>query len=138
MPTDHLSTDSAPIQVASMSSVEAAQQHSHTDMDTDSDSDSTSLPRITGQTEEGELSDSDQDLILTDADQALSDRQNCRETMHRIRFYMDCSHIPDVDSAMSNAEDNPFVAPKQQQDLARSVSTYPKMIGCSAKWINLT
>ena len=34
--------------------------------------------------------------------------------MHEIRSYMGWTHIPDVDSAMSSAEDNPFAAPKQQ------------------------
>ena len=82
-------------------------------MDTDSVTDTESLPRVMGHTEEGELSDIDQDVSLTDADQALSEEQNYRETMRRISF-MGWSHIPDVDSALSSSEDNPFAAPKQQ------------------------
>ena len=34
--------------------------------------------------------------------------------MHDIRSYIGWSHIPDVDSALSSSEDNPFAAPKQQ------------------------
>ena len=47
-------------------------------MDTDSITDTESLPRIMGNTEEGELSDIEQDVSLTDADQALSEEQNYR------------------------------------------------------------
>ena len=45
-------------------------------MDTDSITDTESLPRIMGNTEEGELSDIEQDVSLTDADQALSEEQS--------------------------------------------------------------
>ena len=83
-------------------------------MDTDSVTDTESLPRVLGNTEEGELSDVDQDLSFTDADQTLTEEQNHRETMQRIRSYMGWSHIPDVGSAFSSSEDNPFAAPKQQ------------------------
>ena len=83
-------------------------------MATDLASDTESLPCVTSQTEEGELSDIEQDLSLTDNDQALSEEQNYRETMRGIRSYMGWSHLPDVDSALSNSEDNPFTAPKQQ------------------------
>ena len=81
-------------------------------MDTDSVTDTESLPPILGHTEEGELSDIEQDVSLTHADQALSEEQNYRETMRGIRSYMDWSHILAVDSALSSAEDNPFAAPK--------------------------
>ena len=67
-----------------------------------------------GHTEEGELSDLELDLSLTDAEQALSEELNYRKTMRGIRSYMEWSHIQDVDSALSGAEDNPFVEPKQQ------------------------
>ena len=83
-------------------------------MDTDSVTDTESLPRVMGNTEEGELSDIEQDVSLTDADQALSEEQNYRDTMSGIRSYMGWSHIPDVNSALSSSEDNPFAAPKQQ------------------------
>ena len=83
-------------------------------MDTDIASDSDSLPDIADKCEEGELSDLDQDISLTDADQALSEEQNYRESMRGIRLYMGWSHVPDVDSALANSEDNPFAAPKQQ------------------------
>ena len=61
-------------------------------MDTDSVTDTESLPRVLGNTEEGELSDIEQDLSRTDAAQALSEE--------------------DVDSALSSFEDNPFAAPQ--------------------------
>ena len=83
-------------------------------MDTDIASDSDALPDIADKCEEGELSDLDQDISLTDADQALSEEQNYRETMRGIRSYMGWLHVPDVDSALANSEDNLFVAPKQQ------------------------
>ena len=83
-------------------------------MDTDIASDSDSLPDIADKCEEGELSDLDQDISLTDADQALSEEQNYRETMRGIRSYMGWLHVPDVDSALANSEDNLFAAPKQQ------------------------
>ena len=82
-------------------------------MDTDFASDTESLSCVTGQTEEGELSDIEHDLSLTDNDQALSEEQNYRETMQGIRSHMGWSHIHDVDSALSSSEDNPFAAPKQ-------------------------
>ena len=83
-------------------------------MDTDSVTDIESLPRVLGHTGEGELSDIEQDVSLTDADQALSEEQNYRESMRRIRSFMGWSHIPHVDSALSSSEDDPFAAPKQQ------------------------
>ena len=45
-------------------------------MDTDSASDSGSVIHVAGQAEEGKLSDLEQDLSLTDTDQALSEEQN--------------------------------------------------------------
>ena len=78
-------------------------------MDTSSDSDFNfvvhELP--TGQAEEGELY-LDQDVTVTD--QASTEEQNYRETMHGVPSYMGWTHIPDIDST----EDNPFAAPKQQ------------------------
>ena len=41
-------------------------------------------------------------------------RNRIIEIMHGIRSYMGWSHIPNIDSTSSNAEDNPFSAPKQQ------------------------
>ena len=102
-----------PRQSASTSGVEPTYRPSDSDMDIDSVTDTESLPCMPGHTEEGELSNLEQDLSLTDADQALSEEQNYRETMHGIRSYMGWSHIPDVNSALSSSEDNPFAAPKQ-------------------------
>ena len=80
----------------------------------DSDSDSVVHKLPTGQAEEGKLSDLDQDVCVTDTDYASTKEQNYRETMAGVRSYMGWTHIPDIDSAMSSAEDNPFAAPKQQ------------------------
>ena len=112
--TNQPSTDSAFKPSVSTSGVEPTYRSSDSDMDTDSVTDTKSLPRVMGNTEGGELSDIEQDVSLTDADQALSEEQNYRETMRGIRSYMGWSHIPDVDSALSSSEDNPFAAPKQQ------------------------
>ena len=77
----------------------------YTNSDSDSDSVVHELP--TDQTEEGELSDLDQDVSVTD--QASTEEQNYRET---VRSYMGWTHISDIDSTASSAEDNPFAAPK--------------------------
>ena len=69
---------------------------------------------FTGQAEEGKLSDLVQDILVTDTDQAATEEQNYRETMHGIHSYTGWSHILDMDSNASRAEDNPFAAPKQQ------------------------
>ena len=99
---------------ASTSGVEPTHRPSDSDMDTVSDSDSESLPVRLSKTEEGELSDVEQDVSLTEADHLLSEEQNYRETMSGVRSFMGWTHIPEVDSALSSSEDNPFAAPKQQ------------------------
>ena len=82
------------------------QQTPETDIDTSSDSDSYyvvhELP--TGQAEEGELSDLDQDISVKDTDQASTEEQNHRESMHGVRLYMGWTHIPDIGSTPSSAE----------------------------------
>ena len=62
-------------------------------------------------TEVGELSD-DPDQTVADQDQPVSEEQNYRETMPGIRSYMGWSHIPEIDSAATTSEDNPFAGPK--------------------------
>ena len=62
-------------------------------------------------TEEGELSE-DQDQPLADPDQPVSEEQNYRDTMQGIRSFMGWSHIPEMDSAASTSDNNPFVGPK--------------------------
>ena len=99
---------------ASTSGVEPTHRPSDSDMDTVSDSDSESLPVRMSKTEEGELSDGEQDVSLTEGDQLLSEEQNYRETMSGVRSFMGWTHIPEVDFALSSSEDNPFAAPKQQ------------------------
>ena len=69
---------------------------------------------LLGNTEEGELSDIEQEVSLTDADQTSSEEQNYRETMSGVRSFMGWTHILEVDSVLSSFEDNPFAAPKQQ------------------------
>ena len=75
-------------------------------MDTDIASDSDSLPDIADNCEERELSNLDHDISLNETDQALSEEQNYRETMHGIRLYMGWSHVSDVDSTLPDSEDN--------------------------------
>ena len=62
-------------------------------------------------TEEGELSE-DQDQTLADPDQPVSEEQNYRDTMQGIRSFMGWSHIPEMDSAASTSDNNPFAGPK--------------------------
>ena len=112
--TDQSPTDPAAEPSSSTSGFDPSYRHSDSDMDTDSVTDTESLPRVMGNTEEGELSDIEQFLSFTDADQALSEEQNYRETMCGIRSYMGWSHIPDVHSDLSSSEGNLFAAPKQQ------------------------
>ena len=118
---------------ASTSGVEVTLQVTESDMDVLSDSDSESLPVKVDKTEEGELSDVEQDLSLTETDQLLSEEQNYRETMSGVRSFMGWTHIPEVDSALSSSEDNPFAAPKQQPTGKTSV-IYPQTTGCVARW----
>ena len=50
----------------------------------------------------------------TDSDQVLSEEQTYRETVHGVRAFMGWTHVPDMDTSSSSADDNPFAAPKQQ------------------------
>ena len=59
----------------------------------------------------GESSE-DQDLNVTKPDQAITEEQTYRETMSGIRSYMGWSNIPDIDSATTGSDDNPFSGPK--------------------------
>ena len=111
--TDQPTTDSVVKPSASTSGVEPTYNPSDSDMDTDSNSDAGSPPVFVGNTEEGELSDFDQEVSLTEAEQTLLEEQNYRETMSGVRFFMGWTHILEVDSALSSADDNPFAAPKQ-------------------------
>ena len=92
------------------------QQSPDTDMDTSSDTDSESVVNVqpTGQAEEGEVSDLDQDISLTDTGQTSTKEQHYRETMRGVSSYMCWIHILDIDANTSSADDNPFAAPKQQ------------------------
>ena len=112
--TDQPATGLVARPSTSTSGVEPTYQPSDSDMDNDSNSDAESIPVMLGNTEEGELSDIEQDVSLTDADQMLSEEQNYRETMSGVRSFMGWTHILEVDSALSSSEDNPFAAPKQQ------------------------
>ena len=63
--------------------------------------------------EEGELSE-DQDAIITDPDQSLSEGQTYRETMSGIQSFMGWSHIPDLETSAAASDDSPFAGPKKQ------------------------
>ena len=60
------------------------------------------------------MSDQDLDGTATDPDQTLSEEQTYRETMRGIWSYMGWSHVPDMDTTTSTAEDNPFAGPRLQ------------------------
>ena len=106
--TDHSHPDQVTRFSPSTSPVEV-QQTPETDIDNSSVSDFVVHELPTGQTEEGELSDLDQGVSVTN--QASTEEQNYRETMHGVRSYMGWTHILDIDATMSSAEDSPFAAP---------------------------
>ena len=114
LPTDHPSDMPVLKPVAGSSGLLSSQAHSEPEMDVDSASESASMPDLSVKSEEGELSDLDPDNSLSDVDQAPSEEQTYRETMRGIRAYMNWNHIPDLDTTLASAEDNPFAAPKIQ------------------------
>ena len=73
-------------------------------------SDVSDRPAVDLYTEEGELSD-DPDLT-TEPELVPSEEQTYRETMKGIREYMGWFNIPDLDSANTASDDNPFSGPK--------------------------
>ena len=91
-------------------------------MDTQSDTNLSERPPVELFIEEGELSDQDPDASAIDPDLTLSEEQNYRETMSRIRLFMGWSHIPEVDAAASKSENNPSAGPKTQLTGKVSVS----------------
>ena len=62
---------------------------------------------------QGELSDNEKDVSLTDADQALSEEQNYRETIY-VQYKTFHGLVPHTGCCLSSTEDNPYAAPKQQ------------------------
>ena len=79
-------------------------------MDTDSNVNPTDRPHTVCPAEEMELSDLDQGPTSADTDQALSE-----ETMREaLDSFMGWKHIPDLDTATSEADDLPFAGPKLQ------------------------
>ena len=98
----------------------------------DTVTDSESLPVRMSKTEEGELSDFEQDTSLTEADQMLSEEQNYRETMSGVRSFMGWTHIPEVDSALSSSEDNP--SQHQSNNQREKLVFIYQQTGCVAKW----
>ena len=80
-------------------------------MSSEAGSDFSDRPSVDLYAEEGELS-KDQDLNVTEPDQALNEEQTYRETVRGIRLYMGWSNIPDLDSATTGSDDNPFSGPK--------------------------
>ena len=95
------------------------------EISSDSNSDSVVRPHFTGQAEEGELSDLDQDISVTNTDQAASEEKNYRETMCGICSYMGLSHILDMDSNTSSSEDNPFAYTQTTTGLQRDQFVKP-------------
>ena len=99
-------------QVPSRSSSSPARRLSTSSMDTDSDL--SDRPPVDIFVEEGELSNQDLEASANDPDLTLSEEQNYRKTMSGIRSFMGWSHIPEIDTATSKSEDNPFAGPKTQ------------------------
>ena len=78
--------------------------------------------------EEGELSE---DQECTTTDQAISEEQTYRKTMSGVRSYMGWSNIPELDSATTGSDDNPFSGPKSSTPGKVSV----QMLGATvAEW----
>ena len=101
-------------------------------MDTDSDSDLSDQPLVDIFVEKDELSDQDPDMA-TDPDHTLSEDQTYRETLRGIRSYMGWTHIPDMDSATSTGDDNPFAGPNPSQ-LVNCLFVCPLMSGSAKRW----
>ena len=123
--TDRLSDQAgteSPVsqQVPSRSSSTPARRLSTSSMDTDTDL--SDRPPVDIFVEEGELSDQELETAAADPDQTLSEEQTYRETMSGIRSFMGWTHIPEVDTAASTTDDNPFVGPKTQPSGKISVS----------------
>ena len=91
-------------------------------MDTDSDTDISDRLPVDLFVEEGELSDQDLEASAAASDLTLSEEQNYIETMSGIRSFMGWSHIPEMDTAASRSDDNPFAGPKTQPTGKVSVS----------------
>ena len=73
-------------------------------------SDLSDRPAVDLYTEEGELSDDPE--LTAEPDLIPSEEQTYRETMKGIREYMGWSDIPELDSANTASDDNPFSGPK--------------------------
>ena len=73
-------------------------------------SDLSDRPAVDLYTEEGELSDNPE--LTTKPELIPSEEQTYRETMKGIREYMGWSNIPELDSANTGSDDNPFSGPK--------------------------
>ena len=101
-PTADLSGTDSPVsqqQVIGKFTTAPSRGQSAFSMDTDSDSDMSQWPEVSFFfVEEGELSNQDPDVTVTDPDQTLSEEQTYRETMRGIRSFMGWSHIPDMDT----------------------------------------
>ena len=107
-------------QVPSRSSLAPARWLSTSSVDTNTDL--SDRPPVDILVKEGELSDQEHDTTAADPDQTLSEEQNYRETMRGIRSFMGWTHNPDMDTAASTADDNPFAGPKAQPTGKISVS----------------
>ena len=88
-----------------------SRQDSVSSFSSEAGSDLSDRPPLDLYAEEGELSE-DPDLSAMDQDQPVSEEQTYRDTMQGIRSYMGWTHIPEVDSSATTAEDNPFAGPK--------------------------
>ena len=103
-PSDLAGTDSPALhQVSSKSSSAPARRQSPSSMETDSDSEFSDRPPADIFVEEGELSDQDPDVTVTDPNQ-----NKLIETMRGIRSFMGWTHIPDMYTATSTSDNNPF------------------------------
>ena len=95
----------------SSSALHRSRQDSFSSVSSEAGSEASNQSPLDFYVEEGELSEV-QEVTAIDQDQPLSEEQTYRETMRGIRSLICWSHIPDMDSATSTSEDNPFAGPK--------------------------
>ena len=90
--------------------------------------------------EEAEISDQNTAMSEQELDQQLSDEQNYRETIRRVRSFMGWHQVLEFESSASSQVLNmttPLPVPGLSQ-LAKSLSSYLQMTGCVERWRNST
>ena len=96
-------------------SLQRKRKDSISSLSSGADSEFSDRPPVDLYAEEGELSE-DPDCTVNERhllDPAPAEEQTYRESMHGIRLYIGWSNIPDMDSATTGSDDNPFSGHRQ-------------------------